>query len=193
MERAPHGYQRFHVVGRVAPYRQITLDRCDLLLRFLYKKFQELGIQVFGVRRDNGQRHDCGRLWHARCFLFDRMRLDVRSRYFLRGFGHLACGVLFEALPYVAQNRQTGFGIVQHVPGVGTAGFHRLHVVLDADDGIRESIGFLLSQAGRSAALQRQDDQLPDTLHDIHGARLVQHQQAGPDPSHQRRHAVEAL
>ncbi len=193
VERAPHGDQGFHVVGRVAPRRQVSLDRGDFLLRFLDEELEKLRIQVLRILRDNGQRHDFGRLRHCRRFLLDRVRLDLRLRQLLRGFGHLAGGNLFEPLADIAQNRQAGFGVVQHVPGIGPAGFHRFHVVLDADDGIREPIGFLLREPGRSAALQRQHDQFADALHDVHGARLVQHQQAGPDAPHQRRHAVEAL
>ena len=62
VERTPHGDQRFHVVGRVAPGRQISLDRGHLFLRFLDEEFEKLGIQVLRIGRNNGQRHDLCRL-----------------------------------------------------------------------------------------------------------------------------------
>ena len=60
MERPPHGNQRFHVVGRVAPGGKFALDRGDFLLGFLDEEFEQFGIQVLRVGGDNGQRHDFG-------------------------------------------------------------------------------------------------------------------------------------
>ena len=121
------------------------------------------------------------------------MHFDVRLRQLLRRGGHFAGRFLFQALPYVTQNRQAGFRVVQHVPRIGAPGLHRLHVILETDDGVGEAVRFFLSKPRRPAALERQYDQFAYTLHHVHGARLVEHQQARPDAPHQRRYAVEAL
>ncbi len=90
------------------------------------------------VLRDDRQRHDFG---------FQRLcchRLLFRScRYFclcgLHGSGDLRFPVyiLQQALFQIAQHCKAGLGVVEHVPGLGTARFHRFHVVLNTDDCIR--------------------------------------------------------
>ena len=161
----------------------MSFDRSDLFLGLLDEEFEQFGVQVLGIGRDDRQRHDLGRLRSARRYLLLRMGFDVRDRQFLRDFRRFS--FLFEARANVAQHREACLCVVQHVPGIGTPGFHRLHVVLDADDGVGEAIGLLLREPRRAAALQGQDDQLADAVHDVHGPGLVQHQQPGPDAPHQ--------
>ena len=85
----------------------------------------------------------------------------------------------------ITQYTETGFSVIEHVPRFSPARFDRLHVVLDADDGICESIGFPLCQAGNAVALQCNSDQAPNTINDFHRPCLIQHQQACFDAANQ--------
>ena len=144
---------------------------------------------MLGVRCHDRQRHDLGCLWGNPC----RLRLNLRLRNpHCRGgrFGDL---FLLESQPHVTQHGQARFRVIKHVPWFRAACLDGLHVVLDADDCIRQPVRFFLREPGRAAALQRKHNKLANTLHDFHGARLVQHHQAGFDAAHQRWHAVQSL
>ena len=57
------------------------------------------------------------------------------------------------------ERQQAAFGVVQHVPGVAAARLQRLHVVLDADDRIRQPVDVLvIARAGCPARAARRRD-----------------------------------
>ncbi len=177
----------------------MPLDRSDFLFRFLYKEFEQLRIHVLGNLRDNGQRHDRGGLhWWRVCkrdiFLRYRCRmcLDVFDRELHRvGYLDPTLFLVLQQSPFrFAKYGEASFGVVKHVPGLATACLDRLHVILDADNGICEAVGFFLIQLCRATATEHGRDQAADILDDFHGARFVEHQQSGLNPAQQRRHAI---
>ncbi len=94
--------------------------------------------------------------------------------------------------PRGLQLGETRFGGVEHLPLVGTAGLQRLHVVLDGNHRIGQSLEARRAQrllVGTHDRAQR----ATDPLHDFDGALLAQHQQPGRDPAHELRHLVESL
>ena len=129
----------------------------------------------------------CGNLLGSDCIQF---RLCHFHRLFDRYFpGLLGLQPRFE----IAQHAQTGFGVVQHVPGLTPAGFDCLHVILDADDGIGHAIRFFLSKPAWAAALQCQINKAADAIHNVHRTSLVQHHQPSLDTAYQCRNTVEPL
>ena len=105
------------------------------------------------------QWHNFGGLRRRGCRPFHCHLLDVCDFQFdgwlklllFRRLRFLLCQTVFD----IAQYAETGFGVVQHVPGLSATCFNRLHVVLNTDYGVRESVGFTLRQAGDAFALQR--------------------------------------
>ncbi len=199
MERSAHRDQRLHVIGRFRPAWQVAHDRRYFFFRFLDEQFQELRIQVLGVCRDD------------RRFNRQRRRLVDPG---LGGFSFMVggngvqvlpgnpdglryrnglFGLAAQALLEIPQDGKTGLRIVEHVPGLAATGFHRLHVVLDADDGVCQPVGFFLRQPAGPAAAQCQRDQAADAIDDVHRPRLVEHHEAGLDAANQCGNAVEAL
>ena len=201
VERTPHRDQHFHVIGGFDPRWQVALDRGDLFLGLLDEQLEQFRIEMLGFARDDREAHHrsrsqllrvalrlCGRQRRRRLGLdlFDGKLLCRRRRR--RG---VARRRLFHALFDVAQHGETGFGVIEHVPGLAAAGLHRLHVVFDADDGVGQSVRLLLRQHGGTACVQHGGDQAADAIDDLHGPCLVQHQEARLDAADQRRHVVE--
>ena len=54
-----------------------------------------------------------------------------------------------QAMLDIAQYRQTGLGIIEHVPGLAATGLNRLHVVLNADNRVGQAIRFFLFSSCR--------------------------------------------
>ena len=121
--------------------------------------------------------------------------LDIQCFQFLRRLGRLLrCRErrLPQPLFDVSQHGQARFGIVEHVPGFAAPGLDRFHVVLNADNGIGEPVGFPLCQPERSAGAEHRRHQVADPVHHFHGPRLVEHEQAGLDAVDQRRNIIES-
>ena len=53
MERPPHGDQHLHIVRGCRPGRQVPLDGRDFLFGLLDEDLEKLGVQVFGIRRND--------------------------------------------------------------------------------------------------------------------------------------------
>ncbi len=149
VKRTPDGYQRLHVVRRLCPFRQPAPDGGDLFLGLLDKEFEQLRIHVLRIRRYDRQRHNLGSL-HLRLIglgRLGRLRSDLAriELYRLRG-PWLFPGCLRDAVFEIPQYSQAGFCVIQHVPGLAASGFHGLHVILDGNDCVCQSVGFLLRQ-----------------------------------------------
>ena len=166
----------------------MTFNRRDLFLRFLNEELDNFRIHLRRVRRDNEQRNYFCRLRHVRLkqrlssTLFDALDRKLLRRFNLR---RILLTELNQTLFNVTQDRKTGLCIVEHVPGLTTSGLHRLHVVLDAHNHIRETIGFFLVQYSSATRIEHDSDQAPDTFNHFHRARLVEHQQSGFDAVYQ--------
>ena len=117
-----------------------------------------------------------------------RQRLDDdRVRVIGRGIGLVARHRL-----RIGQITQTGFRVVEHVPGIGTPGLDRFHVVLDRDDRIGEAIDGFGRQRKAIRAHELRECAI-DAFHDLGSARLVEHREPRLDASHQRRNLIDAL
>ena len=92
----------------------------------------------------------------------------------------------------VTQHGETSLGIVEHVPRFAAPGLHGLHVVLDTDDGVRKTIGFLLRENCGSARVEHGRHEIADPVHDLHRPRFVEHEKTGLDPVDQGRNVVES-
>ena len=198
---APNRDQRLHVVRRFDPGGKVPIDRRDFFFRFLDEQLEQVRVEMLRIRCYNRQRNNF-RSSHALgfgCFrrlVCEYLRLEfghVRLPDLLRHRNRLGFRLLLQPIFNITQDGEAGFGIVEHVPGLAAAGLNRLHVVLDADDRVRKPVSLSLGQLGRTTALQRQRHDLPDSIHDFHGASLAEHQQACLDASYERRHAVETL
>jgi hypothetical protein len=83
-------------------------------------------------------------------------------------------------------------GVVEHVPRVGAAVLQRLHVVLDADDGVGHPLQTHRIRRRRTR-LDQASDLRPDRIHQFDRAALAQHQQTGGDAAQQLRYVIQAL
>ena len=183
MKRAANRNQCFHVFGCLLPLRQVALDTRDLFLGLFDEQFQQFRIEVLRIRRDDRHRYDCSSLRTVRGrLLFGSEFIHVQLGDFHRFRDrYLQVFLFLEALLEIAQYDQTGFRVVQHVPRLPPASLDCLHVVLDADDGICQSIRFFLREPAGTTTLERQGNQSADPVDDFHGAGLVQHQEPGLD------------
>ena len=150
------------------------------------------------ILRDNRERHDRGRL-HLRTIqgslrnralagVFYIERLELLRRRNLFRFLELR---KLHSLLDVTKHGKARLRIVEHVPRLATASFDRFHVVLDAYNRISKPIGFLLRQLRRTAVIQYCCDKSTYAIDNLHGASLVEHEQAGFDTTDQRRKTVE--
>ena len=183
----------------------MAFDGSDFLFGLLDKDLEKLGIQMFRIGRNDGQRDHFGGLrlrLHPLGFRRDRGLLEclLAGCFDIQRLEFLGCDDRFirfpercfeHALLDVPQYGEARLGIVEHVPRFAAPRLHRFHVVLDADYGIGKTVGFFLRQPDRAACTEHGSDQLADAIHDLHGTGFVQHQQAGFDAVDQRRHTVE--
>ena len=186
MEGTAQVDERIGIERILVPERELLLDARHFLAGLL--QIQGLELRICRLQHGGRDRHrindrmDAGNgRRRARCRLGRRGNALcplVRTRQIGRGqrqrLGLRRAGV---------HGIQRGIGIVEHVPRVGAAGLQRLHVVLDADDGI----GQALQRHGRQTAarLQQQSQARRDAVQALRRAGLVQHQQAGLDAAHE--------
>src|ERR1700736_6025301 len=81
--------------------------------------------------------------------------------------------------------------IVEHVPGIAAACLQRLHVVLNTDNGVGETV----HESMRQTLPARLHDSLElsgHTLDDFNGPCLAQHEQSGLESAHQLLPGVES-
>jgi hypothetical protein len=94
------------------------------------------------------------------------------------------------ALGLRIHGRQRSLGVVEHVPGIGAPRLQRLHVVLDADDGIGQPVQGLRCKT-RAALLHHGPEMANDAPDTLHRSRLAQHHKARLDALHQVQPVVE--
>ena len=170
MECAAYAGQRLAIRGILGPEREQAADGRDLLARLLDEEREQLRVDgrvAARWRRVAAQ---------ARAAALARRRASRRAR------GHRA---------HAVERDEAALGVVEHVPGVAAAGLQRLHVVLDADDRIRQPVDVLVI-AREAARAQQRRDVIADAAHDLHRAVAAQQQQARSDAACERRRGVEA-
>ena len=193
VERAAHGDERVALEGVLVPDGEEVLDPGELFLRLLDEELHQLGVSGLGrcrsplrgrERRGRGVhgfrvRPPAGR-WREAGYLhgtrqgggFERLdRRHSRGRLLLEGL-------------------HAGLGVVQHVPGIRAPRLQRLHVVLDADDGVRQPVDVARRQHV-DARLHHALELHGDRLDDLHRARLAEQQQSRLEAAHQVWPAVE--
>ena len=192
VKRAPDCHQRLEVVGILCPHGKLLADGGDLLLGLLDEELDELGVEPIGLVRlagsvGRGLGLCGGRLpGHHRRLSVIRL-VNVRGRGFLglleldrtcviRCLHHRLEPGAFEG----SQRPEASLRVVEHVPGVPPPILHRLHVVLDAHNGIGETVQPGMWERALPG-LQTVANDSPDPLHDLHGAALAQHQEPGGD------------
>jgi len=102
---------------------------------------------------------------------------------------------LFEHLEFERDMReriQADARIVEHVPGIAAPGLQCLDVVLEADDGIGQTIEIVRRQCQAATGLHHAPEVLRDVLDDVDRSCLAEHQQAGLDAAHELRPTIEA-
>ena len=189
MEAAAQGRQRFQIHGILVPQREGFLHRSDFFLGFLDEQFNELRIDRLRLRYDD-QRIGC------RMRALGALHRNGFRWIQLHRLGSFAAGEIqvrhARERVILRERLEAGFGVVQHVPRIGAPVLQRLHVVLDADDGIGHSL-----QADRirrrRARLDEHADLLADGVHQLHRPALAEHQQSGGYAAQQLRHIVESL
>ena len=175
MEGAAHARQRL-AVGRVLlPEREQAADGRDLLARLLDEEREELRVDrrapLGGIRRAVRGR-----------------RRRPRRR---RSAAGAACAVAGAAPRSPVERHQAALGVVEHVPGIAAAGLQRLHVVLDADDRVREAVDVLVVAREAARAEQRRDV-VADAAHHLHRAVAAEQQEARGDAARERGRRIEA-
>src|SRR5450432_183823 len=188
MKAAAHQGQRLQIHGILVPLRETGLNRCDLFLGFLDEQLDELRIDRFRLRNRNQRlRRRLGAFGALERNGFDRIELERLCRLAARDpyVGNPRRGL-------VCQRLDAQFGVIQHVPRIVAAALQRLHVVLDADDGIRHPLQTYCF--GRWHAWLDQHPHLrADRVHQFDRPTLAQHQQPRRYAPQQLRNVVEAL
>ena len=164
------------------------MNRFDLFLGFFDEQLDEL--RVDRLRRRNGdQRIGC------RVVAFGALQSDRFGWIELDRPGGIAtrdADVRDARQGFIRQRLDAHLGVVQHVPWIVTPALQRLHVVLDAHDGVGNSFQADGVRRGLPGL-----DQLAhlgtDRIHHFHRPALAQHQEARGDATQQLRHVVEAL
>ena len=171
VEGTAHASQRFAVRRVLRPQRVQAADGRDLLARLLDEQRQQLRIDgrasPGGVARLRGLRR--------------------RSR----GAAAAARRAAGAAARMRIERDQAALGVVQHVPGIAAPGLQRLHVVLDADDGVREAVDVLVV-ARQDARAQQRGDVVADAPHHFHRAIAAEQQEARGDAAGERGCRIEA-
>ncbi len=177
------------------PDGETVLNPGELLLSFLDEQLQQLGVGRLGRRSFRAAR---GRQRRCRGAHRRQVRSRPGRRRQARNLHGARIGAGFERRDrgdgrgrLLLERLHTRLGVVEHVPGVRASRLHRLHVVLEADDRVRETV----HEARRQHVNARLHDapQLRgDRLDDLHRARLAEQQQTRLHAAHQVLPAVEA-
>ena len=184
---ADHG-EGIQIHRILIPLREALLNRRDFLLGFLDEELQELRIHGFRFRYRNQR---TGRRMGA-LGAFQRNGLGGIELHRLGSFAARDADARHARERVIGQRPEAGFGIVQHVPGIGAAALQRLHVVFDADDGVRDPLQADGIRPGR-AGFDQSAHLRADRIHQCNRPALAQHQEARGDPAQQLRDVVEAL
>ena len=190
MEDPPQVAQRVGIECVLAPLSEQRDEARDVLAGFLDEQLQELGLDAGGReraqarhRRRSGRRPPGTVSTGAGC----------RRRARRRGLGLDPRGAQADDLAdRRLERRDRQLGVLEHPPGIAPTGLQHLHVVLERDDGVGEVIE---SRPGERTEVRQRHarEHAAEPLHDLDGARLLEHQQAGRDAAHQLRHLVESL
>ncbi len=199
VERAPHGRQRFGFQRIVIPDRELLANLGHLLGRLIDEQPDQLrigrGLRQHSVDVGGGLEHRGFRdrelqAAHVRGIAGRARRRDEQGAGVGAGSerGHRRQ----HTLGCVRERIQADARIVEHVPGIAAPGLQCLDVVLEADDGIGQTIEIVRRECQAAAGLHHAPEVLRDVLDDVDRSRLAEHQQAGLDAAHELRPTIEA-
>ncbi len=203
MVATPDIEQAFAIVHVFAPARELSLERGDFLLGLFDVELEKLRVHVHaGVVDDRifqigNQWRISGGLGHRSGCRFRRYRVGRNARGVIHGnLGRRLClrrarlrniSTVLRRLP--AQRAKAVGGIVEHVAGVTATFAHRVHVILNTDNGIGQSIQLFAAHVLEPVLAQLLN--VPaNGGHLFHSSTFFKHQEAGFDATQPVGHVI---